>query len=167
MLFFMLFGLRWESSGQCCLTERKKMTESAWRTTSDHHSRWKAGQCGPLLSSLDHQLWSAIFQDCSRIISEVETWIIRVWGLFSHVTLCLLLKGFVQWPQTQFDFDIELFESYRLYIFRSLLIHLDQACAKRSLLQGVEIFVLSKGPSWWGLISCMAVICFLTAKGNG
>lgn len=35
----------------------------------------------------------------------------------------------------------------RLYIFRSLLIHLDQACANRSLLQVAEIFVLSKGPS--------------------
>lgn len=52
MLFFMFSGLRWESSGCCCLTERRKRTESTWRTTSDHHSHWKAEKCGPLLSSL-------------------------------------------------------------------------------------------------------------------
>lgn len=71
MLFFMFSGLRWESSGHCCLTEKRKRTESAWRTTSDHHSHWKAGQSGHLLSSLfaywwprlHHQLWSPILQD--------------------------------------------------------------------------------------------------------
>lgn len=154
MLFFVFSGLRWESSGRCCLMERRKRTGSAWRTTSDHHSHWKAGQCGPLLSSLltkttPPTVINYTSRHCSRITSEVEVWI---YGL-GYVRSCHFLSDAERFcPMTSNSLTLTLSSlNPRLYIFRSLLIHLDQACACRFLLQ--EIFVLPKGPSWWCLIS--------------